>query len=37
MALTNTLMMVQAGYPTGVCAVRSRWNDHGQGQRDDRR
>ena len=24
MAITNTLMMVQAGSPTGVCVVRSR-------------
>lgn len=24
MAMTNTLMMVQAGFPTGVCVVRSR-------------
>ena len=24
MAITNTLMMVQAGFPTGVCVVRSR-------------
>lgn len=24
MALTNTLMMVQTGYPTGLCEVRSR-------------
>lgn len=32
MAITNTLMMVQAGYPTGVCVVRSRWNSHGQGR-----
>ena len=26
MALTNTLMMVQTGFPTGVCEVRSREN-----------
>lgn len=31
MAITNTLMMVQAGYPTGNCVVCSRWNNHGQG------
>ena len=24
MAITNTLMMVQAGSPTGICVVRSR-------------
>lgn len=24
MAITNTLMMVQAGFPTGMCVVRSR-------------
>ena len=24
MAITNTLMMVQAGYPTGICVVCSR-------------
>lgn len=28
MAITNTLMMVQAGSPTGVCVVRSRVSDH---------
>ncbi len=26
MAITNTLMMVQAGFPTGVYVVRSRRN-----------
>mgnify|MGYP007070224594 CR=1 FL=1 len=31
MAITNTLMMVQAGSPTGVCVVRSRESNHGQG------
>ena len=31
MAITNTLMMVQAGFPTGVCVVRSRESNHGQG------
>ena len=24
MAITNTLVMVQAGFPTGICVVRSR-------------
>ena len=33
MAITNTLMMVQTGIPTGACEVRSRENDYGQGQR----
>ena len=28
MAITNTLMMVQAGYPTGIRAVCSRENNH---------
>lgn len=31
MAITNTLMMVQAGSPTGVCVVRTRESNHGQG------
>jgi len=31
MAITNTLMMVQAGFPTGVCVVRNRESNHGQG------
>ena len=28
MAITNTLMMVQAGFPTGVCVVRSCESNH---------
>ena len=28
MAITNTLMMVQAGFPTGVCVVRSCEGNH---------
>lgn len=32
MAITNTLMVVQAGFPTGVCVVRSRRAIHGKGQ-----
>ena len=34
MALTNTLMIVQTGFPTGVCEVCSRENDYRQGQGD---
>ncbi len=28
MAITNTLMMVQAGYPTGICVVCSRESNY---------
>lgn len=31
MAITNTLMVVQAGYPTGICVACSRSGNHGQG------
>lgn len=31
MAMTNTLMMVQAGFPTGVWVVRSCESNHRQG------
>ena len=33
MAINNMLLMVQVGYPTGICAVRSFLGNHGQGQR----
>lgn len=32
MAITSTLMMVQAGYPTGICVVRSRSDNHRKGR-----